>query len=72
MICSMTTLSVPIPATLEIQLDNLVAWGVGPNRAAVTRVALQKLSEDTVVQRILDSMHEPDLQGDPRRLLAQF
>jgi hypothetical protein len=68
----MTTLSVPIPASLEIQLDKLVAWGVGSTRAAVTRMALTKYAEDAAVQRILSSMDEPDLKGDPRALLKQF
>jgi hypothetical protein len=68
----MTTLSVPIPAALEIQLDKLVAWGVGPTRAAVTRTALSRLADDVVVQRILAASREATLYGDLDVLASQI
>lgn len=68
----MTTLSVPVDASLEARLDALVEDGVGPTRAAVMRTALQRLSEDHAVKLVLDAMREPSLSGNIRTLMKKI
>jgi Arc/MetJ-type ribon-helix-helix transcriptional regulator len=65
----MTTLSIPVDAVLELQLDALVQGGVGSTRAAVVRIALKKFAEEYAVQQVLKAIDEPSLKGDVRALM---
>lgn len=60
----MTTISVPLPADLLHHLENLVAQGKAPNKAAAMRAALEKYLEDEAVQAVLDAEKEPTLYGE--------
>lgn len=69
----MATISVPLTPELEERLDQMVDEGVGPNRAAVMRHALERLAEDEAIQAVLRAQHEVRmgkvLRGDPRKIL---
>ena len=67
----MATISVPLSAELEHQLDNLVAQGVGSNRADVMRRALDRLAEEETIQAILQAQRESTLYGDLDDLLKK-
>ena len=67
----MATISVPLSAELEHQLDNLVAQGVGSNRADVMRRALDRFAEEEAIQAILQAQREPTLYGDLDDLLKK-
>lgn len=60
----MSTLSVPLTSELEKRLDELVSQGVGPNKAAVMRRALERLAEEEAVNAVLRAEQEPTLHGD--------
>ena len=72
----MSTLSVPIPATLETFINDMVARGIAPNKAAVVRQALIRFSEDQAVEAVLRSEKEARegkiLRGDLRDLMKQI
>ena len=68
----MTTISVPLPAELEKDLNELVEQGYGSNKADVMRRALKKMSEDAAVQAVLDARKEPSLEGDLRELMKKI
>ncbi len=54
----MSTLSVPLNAELEEAIDILVKNGVGPNKAAVARKAIQILAEENAIEAVLQSERE--------------
>lgn len=60
----MTTISVPIPALLETQLNHLVKSGFGTNKADVVRRAIIRLAEEEAVNSVLRAEREPSLSGD--------
>ncbi len=68
----MATISVPLSAKLEQQLDALVAEGVGSNRADVMRRALKNFAEEEAVNAVLKAEREPVLRGDLRKLLTEI
>ena len=69
----MATISVPLSAEQEQQLDTLVAEGAGSNRADVMRRALVRLAEEEAVHAILKAEHEVSqgkiLRGSARDIL---
>jgi Arc/MetJ-type ribon-helix-helix transcriptional regulator len=69
----MSTISVPLNKEGEARLDNLVASGVAPNRAAVMRKALDKLAEDEAIEAVFRAEREVTdgriLRGDIREIL---
>ncbi|MBL7045782.1 MAG: hypothetical protein ISR99_02020 [Parcubacteria group bacterium] len=68
----MSTISVPLNKEGEARLDNLVASGVAPNRAAVMRKALDKLAEDEAIEAVFRAEREPTIRGDIRKLLKDI
>ncbi|PIZ73611.1 hypothetical protein COY07_01785 [Candidatus Peregrinibacteria bacterium CG_4_10_14_0_2_um_filter_43_11] len=68
----MSTISVPLTADLMSALDNLVADGVGANKADVMRKALRQYAEDRAVEAILRAEKEPNLSGDLDELAAKL
>lgn len=68
----MSTISVPLTKEREAKLDNLVKDGVAPNRAAVMRKALDKLSEYEAIEAVFRAEREPVIRGDIRKLLKDI
>jgi Arc/MetJ-type ribon-helix-helix transcriptional regulator len=68
----MSTISVPLNAKLEADLDFLVMSGTASNRAAVMRKALIRLSEVEAVEAVLRASKEPTLRGDLRSLMKKI
>ncbi|OGG58946.1 hypothetical protein A3C89_03610 [Candidatus Kaiserbacteria bacterium RIFCSPHIGHO2_02_FULL_50_50] len=72
----MTTISVPLSASLEQMLHHLVSTGYAANKADAVRRALIKAAEDEAVERVLRAQREIDegkgLRGDLRMLAAQL
>lgn len=72
----MTTISVPLPIELAKKLDDLVRSGYGSNKADAVRRAIEKASEEEVIQRILKAQQEiaegKGLRGDLRELAKKF
>ena len=72
----MSTISVPIPASLEMFISQMIARGVAPNKAEVVRQALVRYAEDQAVETVLRAQQEARegkiLRGDPRELIKQF
>lgn len=72
----MATLSVPIPHKLEDFIKNQIKKGNAPNKAAVVRRALIRLSEEEAINDVLRSEQEMKegklLKGDLRKLLKQL
>ena len=72
----MTTISVPIPASMEESINNLIKSGYGSNKADVIRRSLSKTIEDEAFQAILRS--EQDVKegkvykGDLKELLSKI
>lgn len=64
----MTTISVPLPAHLEEELDKLVKSGYGSNKADVVRRAITRLAEEEAVLTILKAQREETLYGDLKDL----
>jgi Arc/MetJ-type ribon-helix-helix transcriptional regulator len=67
----MTTISVPLRAEEEKDLQFLLDSDYGSNKADVIRRALRKAAEDEAVERVLRSEKEPALRGDLRELIKQ-
>jgi Arc/MetJ-type ribon-helix-helix transcriptional regulator len=60
----MTTISVTLPAKLLRCLDELVADGVGRNRADTMRFALERLIEEAVIIEMLrEELEKPGRNG---------
>lgn len=57
----MTTISVPIPFELEHFIEQEIAHGRSPNKAAVVRRALHRLAEEEAVQAVLKAQQEISL-----------
>ncbi len=68
----MATISVPLSPKLEMHLDELIADGMGANRADVMRKALEQFIEDTAVLMVLKAQSEPSIRGNARELLARM
>lgn len=68
----MTTISVPLPAHIEKELDYLVKSGYGSNKADVVRRAIMRLAEEEAVQTVLRAQQEPLLRGDLRELMKKI
>jgi Arc/MetJ-type ribon-helix-helix transcriptional regulator len=72
----MSTISVPLNSKLELSLDYLVKSGVGSNRAAVMRRALERLSEEEAIQAVLRAEQEisqgKGLRGDLKTLMKKL
>ena len=64
----MSTISVPLDATLLNQLDRLTKES-GASRAAVMRKALERLAEEEAINAVLRAEKEPVLRGDLDDLL---
>ena len=64
----MSTLSVPIPPTLELFIEEMVRRGIAPNKAEVVRQALVRYAEDQAVETVMQAMREVEagkvLKGD--------
>ena len=69
----MATISVPLSAELEHQLDGLVREGVGSSRADVMRRAFERFAEDSAVLAVVAAEQEMRegkvLRGNPRDVL---
>ena len=69
----MATISVPLSAELEHQLDGLVREGVGSSRADVMRRAFERFAEDSAVLAVVEAEQEMRegkvLRGNPRDIL---
>ena len=72
----MSTLSVPLDATLESFIDGMVRRGEAANKADVVRKALRRMSEEEAIQAVLQAEREIDegkgLEGDLEELLAKM
>lgn len=64
----MSTLSVPIPPTLELFIEDMIRRGIAPNKAEVVRQALVRYAEDQAVETVMQAMREVEagkvLKGD--------
>lgn len=72
----MTTISVPIPASMEESLNNLIKSGYGSNKADVVRKAILRASEEEAVAVVLRAQKETGegkgLTGDLRELMKKI
>ncbi len=72
----MSTISVPIPASLETFIRDMIRRGIAPNKATVVRQALQRYAEDQAVEAVLRSEQElregKILRGDLRELAKKI
>ena len=72
----MSTISVPLPAHLEMELNKLVKSGYGINKADVVRRAITRLAEEEAVEAILKAQKEislgKGLSGDLRELAKKI
>ncbi|OHB18184.1 MAG: hypothetical protein A2749_00875 [Parcubacteria group bacterium RIFCSPHIGHO2_01_FULL_45_26] len=68
----MSTLSVPIPAQLEIFINNMVRNGDAANKADVVRKALYLLEQEEAIRVVLESEREPVLRGNLRDLMEKI
>ena len=72
----MTTISVPIPASMEESINNLIASGYGSNKADVIRRAITRLAEEEAVQAVLKAQNEIEegkgLTGDLDELVKKI
>lgn len=60
----MTTLSVTLPEKLLRCLDELVADGVGRNRADTMRLALERLVEEAaIIEMLREELEKPGWNG---------
>ena len=67
----MTTLSVPLPAHLEMMVNDL-AKKRGSNKAEVVRHALTLLAEEEAVAAVLKAEQEPTLRGNLKDLAKKI
>jgi putative addiction module CopG family antidote len=72
----MSTISVPLPANLEEFVNRMVKSGNAANKADVVRKALKRMSDEEVVNSILEAQREiaagKGLKGDLRELAKKF
>jgi Arc/MetJ-type ribon-helix-helix transcriptional regulator len=68
----MSTISVPIPHTLETFIEEMIHRGIASNKAEVVRQALVRFAEDQAVEAVLRGEQElrdgKVLRGDLRKL----
>ncbi len=69
----MTTISVPLSASLMESVENLIKSGYGSNKADVVRRAIIRLAEEEAVNDVLRAREEISLgnglSGDLRELI---
>lgn len=72
----MSTISVPIPASLETFIKEMIEKGYATNKADLVRKALIKLREDEAVDSVLRAEKEGaegiNLKGDLDELAGRF
>ena len=72
----MSTLSIPIPASLESFIEDMVKSGRAANKADLVRKALIKFREDEAVDSVLRAEQEgregKTLKGDLDKLSKKF
>jgi len=72
----MSTLSIPLPANLEIFVETMVRRGVAANKAEVVRQALVNYAEEQAVAAVLRSEQEIKegkiLHGDLKKIMKQM
>ncbi len=72
----MTTISIPISGKQEEFIDSYIKSGQAETKAAVVRIALNKMAEDDAVRVVLQSEQEiregKILSGDLRKLLKKI
>lgn len=72
----MSTISVPIPNTLETFIDDMIRRGFAPSKAEVVRQALVRYAEDQAVEAVMQSMREAKagkiLRGDLDEIAARL
>ena len=72
----MTTISVPIPASLESFIKDMVSRGFAANKADLIRKAILRLKEDEAVNSVLRAEQEgregKNLSGDLDNLAKHF
>lgn len=71
----MSTISVPIPATLESFIARMIKRGAASTKAEVVRQALFRYSEDEAVEAVLRAHQElkegKEIRGDLRQILKR-
>jgi len=68
----MSTLSVPLTPELEAFINAQVKSGKSANKAAVVRYAIQRMSEEEAVERVLRAQKEPLLRGNLKELAKKL
>ncbi|MFC1787932.1 type II toxin-antitoxin system ParD family antitoxin [Patescibacteria group bacterium] len=72
----MSTISVPIPQTLEDFINEMINCGIASNKAEVVRQALVRFAEDQAIEAVLRSEQElrekKVLCGDLRKIAKRF
>jgi len=68
----MTTISVPLNDEQYRHLMELLEDGIGANKADVLRKALEKLSKDQAVEKVLRAEREPSLKGNLNDLMRKI
>ena len=72
----MSTLSVPLDASLENFVNDMVRRGAAANKADVARKALRRMSEEEAINAVLQSEREIDegkyFEGDLRELIKKI
>ena len=69
----MSTLSVPLPPSLEHMVNRFVKSGYASTKAEVVRKALRNLAEERAIADVLEARRDPRvLRGDLRKLAARF
>jgi len=63
-----STISIPIPASLESFINDMIRRGIAPTKAEVVRQALARYAEDQAVEEVMQAMREVKegkiLEGD--------
>ncbi|MFA4845031.1 MAG: hypothetical protein WC654_00530 [Patescibacteria group bacterium] len=72
----MSTLSVPLPHTLELFIDTMVKRGSASTKAEVVRQALSRYAEEEAVESVLRAQQEfkdgKEVRGNLRDILKQL
>lgn len=72
----MSTLSVPIPASLDNFITSMIQRGIAENKAQVVRRALREFAENQAIEAVLQAEREVAegkiLRGDLRKLARKL
>lgn len=72
----MSTISVPLPQSLEHFIERMVKRGVASTKAEVVRQALARYAEDDLIQSVLRAQQDlkdgKEVRGDLRKILKQM